>query len=228
VSSPPSPTGPGPEPGSPRIPDDYADLARRLRTAEDRLYPIAMVDTDRYQRAVRLVGLLAQEFAEIYATLDELALALPGGRERLVVLARAAGIALDGLDRDLVIEAAMSQRFRALLSDRSTELRQRLVAQARAAGLRWAILEEPDSAAWSAGSARWVETHVTTGALMIRAVSADPQTGRLSYRLEVFGGPDPEIGPAQGIRVEEFADRDAWLAAIDEARRAYESESGWA
>ncbi len=225
MSWPPSPTGPGEEAGPARIPDEYLDLARRLRTAEDRLYPIAMVDAERYQRAVRLVGLLAQELTQTYATLDELALAQPSGHRRLVAVAGAAGIALDGLDRDLVVQAAMSQRFRALLSDRSTELRQRLVAQARAAGRQWAVLEEPDSAAWSAGSARWVETHVATGALMIRAVAADPQTGRLSYRLEVFGGPDPETGPPQGIRVEEFADRDAWLAATDEVRRAYESES---
>jgi hypothetical protein len=225
MSSPPSHTGPGDSLGPARIPAEHADLARRLRNAEDRLYPIAMVDAERYERAVRLVGLLGRELAQTCATLDELALAQPRARERLVAVARAEGIPLAGLDPELVVEAAMSQRFRALLSEQATELRQRLVAEARAAGLRWAVLEEPDSAAWGTGSACWVEAHVGTGALMIRAVAADPQTGQPAYRLEVFGGRDPGTGPPQGIRVEEFVDRDAWLAAIDEVRRAYESES---
>jgi hypothetical protein len=225
MSSPPSHSGPGDSLGSAPIPAEHADLAHRLRAAEDRLYPIAMVDAERYERAVRLVGRLAQELALTCATLDELALAQPGARERLGAIAEAEGIDLAGLDSEVVVEAAMSQRFRALLSEAATQLRQRLVSRAREAGRPWAILEEPDPAAWSAGSARWVEAHVATGAVMIRAVAADPRTGRPTYRLEVFGGPDPQTGPAQGIRVEEFVDRDAWLAAVDDVRRAYESES---
>jgi hypothetical protein len=225
MSSPPSHTGPGDSLSPARIPAEHADLARRLRTAEDRLYPIAMVDADRYERAVRLVGLLAQELTQSCATLDELALAQPRARERLVAVAGAEAIPLAGLDTELVVEAAMSQRFRALLSEQAAELRQRLVAEARSAGRAWAVLEEPDPAAWGAGSARWVEAHVGTGALMIRAVAADQETGQPAYRLEVFGGPDAESGPPQGVHVEEFGDRDAWLAAIDEVRRAYESES---
>src|SRR5215475_14092663 len=86
------------------------------RTAEDRLYPIAMVDADRYERAVRLVGLLARELARTCASLDELALAQPIAREQLAAVARAEAIPLEGLDVELVVEAAMSQRFRALLS----------------------------------------------------------------------------------------------------------------
>jgi hypothetical protein len=225
MSSPPSQAGPGDSPGPARVPAEHADLARRLRTAEDRLYPIAMVDAERYERVLRLVGLLARELVQTCATLDELALAQPRATEQLGVLARTEGISLVGLDTDLVVEAAMSQRFRALLSEQATQLRQRQIAEARAAGQRWAVLEEPDPAAWSSGSARWVETHVATGALMIRVVDADPRTGQPAYRLEVFGGRDRENSHPHGIRVDEFVDRDAWLAAIDEVRRSFESES---
>jgi hypothetical protein len=196
-----------------------------LRSAEDRLFPIAMVDAERYERAVRLVGLLAQELTRHCASVDELALSEGWARETLAAVAREARTPLAGLDAGLVVEAAMSQRFRALLFEQATELRQRQLAQARAAGQRWAVLEEPDPAAWSTGSARWVEAHVATGALMVATVDADPQTGHPAYRLEVFGSSDPKAGPAQGVRVEHFVDRDAWLAAIDEVRRAYESES---
>ena len=223
MPSPPPHIGPGDAPSPARIPAEHADLARRLRTAEDRLYPIAMVDADRYERAVRLVGLLARELARTCASLDELALAQPFAREQLAAVARAEAIPLEGLDGELVVEAAMSQRFRALLSEQAAELRERLVAEARSAGQRWAILEEPDPAAWSAGSARWIEVHVETGALMIRGVAVDPQTGRSVYRIEVFGGRDAQSG--RGIQVQEFVDREAWLTAIDEVRRANESDS---
>jgi hypothetical protein len=228
MSEPPSepspPSGPGDAPGPGRIPPEYAALARRLRAAEDRLFPLAMVDTDRYQRAVRLVGLLARHLTETCASLDELDAAETEIRFRLGVLAATEGIPLDGLDTDLVIDAALSQRFRTLLMEQATELRRQRIEGARAAGHAWAVLEAPDAASWGGGSARWVETHVATGTLLVRSVSADPSTGTATYRIEVFGaGEMAESAP--GMRVEEFTDRDAWLAAIDQLRATLESES---
>lgn len=203
--------------GPGRIPVEYAELARQLRGAEDRLFPLAMIDTDRYQRAVRLVGLLARRLTESCASLEDLAAAGPDTRFRLLVIAEAEGIPLDGLDPDMVADAAMSQRFRALLAEQATQLRQRRIDRAREAGLAWAVLEEPDPAAWGGGSARWVEAHVATGTVLVRSVAADPNTGVATYRIEVLG----EVG----ARVEEFTDRDAWLAAADRIRIEIESES---
>ena len=214
MSDPSPPDSPGPG----RIPPEYAALARRLRAAEDRLFPLAMVDADRYQRAVRLVGMLARELTESCAGLDELDAAETALRFRLGVLAAAEGIPLDGLDTGLVIDAALSQRFRVLLMEQATDLRRQRIESARAAGQTWAVLEAPDAAAWGGGSARWVEAHVATGALLVRSATADPATGAATYRIEVFDRP-------QGMRVEEFADRDDWLAAIDQVRATLESES---
>jgi hypothetical protein len=222
-SSPAPGTGPGP------VPAEHAALARRLRAAEDRLYPLAMVDTDRYQRAVQLVGRLARRLAETCASLDELAAAEADARGWLDDPAVTGGIPLAGLDPDLVVEAALSQRFRTLLGDQGAALRERALERARAAGLAWAVLEEPDPAAWSAGSARWVEAHVVTGTVLVRSVAADPGTGAPVYRIEVFTGAGSGAGspgaPGHGIRVEEFQDRAAWQAAIEAVRRASESES---
>jgi hypothetical protein len=204
-----------------RIPVEYAELARQLRGAEDRLFPLAMIDTDRYQRAVRLVGLLARRLTDTCASLDDLAAAGPDTRFRLTVVAAAEGIPLDGLDPDLVADAALSQRFRELLAEQATELRQRRIERARTAGLAWAVLDEPDPAAWGTGSARWVEVHVATGTVLVRAVAADPNTGTTTFRIEVF---DSTIG-STGMRVEEFTNRAAWLAAIDRIRAGIESES---
>jgi hypothetical protein len=212
------PPAPGDSPGPGRIPPEYAALARRLRAAEDRLFPLAMVDTDRYQRAVRLVGLLARHLAGTCDSLADLDAAGTAAEFWLGVTAQAEGIPLDGLDTGLVIDAALSQRFRALLMEQDGDLRRERIERARRAGLTWAVLEEPDAAAWSGGSARWVEAHVATGTLLVRSVAADPATGVPTYRIEVFDNP-----PA--MRVEEFADRNAWLAAIDQVRAALESES---
>ncbi|GAA1790858.1 hypothetical protein HC028_00620 [Planosporangium flavigriseum] len=217
------PSAAGDNVGPAGIPAEHAALARRLREAEDRLFPLAMVDADRYQRAVLLVGLLARRLSETCASLDELAAGADGLTGWLVAAAGAEGVPLDGLDTALVVEAAMSQRLRGLLQEQADELRRQAVERARAAGLTWAVIEEPSPAAWRTGSARWVEAHIETDALMVRSVVADPRTGLPAYRLEVFGvaGDDP----SQGVRVEEFTDRDAWLAAADEVRSSFASES---
>jgi hypothetical protein len=182
-----------------------------------------MVDADRYQRAVRLVGMLARRLADTCANLDELAGAEVAALAWLVKTAAAEGLSLAGLDSNLVVEAAMSQRFRVLLAEQATDLQRQVIERARAAGQAWAVIEEPPPAAWSAGAARWVEAHVATGALLVRSVVADPQTGRPAYRLEVLGGGG--TGPGDGVRVDEYADRDAWLGAIDDVRNSFESQS---
>ncbi|MFD1935718.1 hypothetical protein ACFSKW_30030, partial [Nonomuraea mangrovi] len=144
-------------PSSP-IPAEYAELARRLRAAEDRLFPLAMIDADRYQRALQMVGALARRLARAG---DYPALAAAEGEMRGWL--DDVGVSLDGLDPQLVIEAAMSQRFRELL----TSYREQAVDRARAAGQEWAVVEDPDDAAWRGGSARWVDVHVPTGTVMV-------------------------------------------------------------
>jgi hypothetical protein len=214
----PSVPPPWPESAS-AVPPEHAALARRLRAAEDRIFPLAMIDTDRYQRAVRLVGALHRRLIESCHTIDELSDATEQVRFWLRIVATDEGIPLAGLDADLVADAAMSQRFRTLLAEQAAELRDRRIEQARASGQAWSVLEEPDPAAWGTGSARWVETHVTTGTVMVRSVEADPVTGAATYRLEVFGGSADRDGDLPGVRSEDFADRDAWLARIAEVRR---------
>jgi hypothetical protein len=199
--------------GPARVPDEYSALARRLRAAEDKLYPIAMVDAERYQRAVTLVGLLARRLATECASLDELAAAESRVRGWLIDT----DVSVAGIDADLVVESAMSHRFRELLTDQSAELRRAVVSRARSAGLAWAVLESPDAAAWSTGAARWVETHVATGTMLVRSVAADPVTGVATYQLEVLAG--------AAVRVQDFVDRAEWEAAVADVRRSVESES---
>ena len=81
--------------GSPdRIP---AAVLARFTSAEARLYPMAMTDPDGYERAVTLVGMVA----------NELMAALPG-------LADEKGLELGGLPPDAVVDAASALRCREL------------------------------------------------------------------------------------------------------------------
>ena len=57
----------------PGIPEEYRALAARLTAAEGQIFPLVMVDPERYQRAVTLIGLLSQYFTERAASLSELA-----------------------------------------------------------------------------------------------------------------------------------------------------------
>ena len=75
---------PGPSTGSGHIPPA---VLVRFTSAESRLYPMAMTDPDGYERAVTLVGMMANELrqqcADIESVLerrDELIAALRGWR----------------------------------------------------------------------------------------------------------------------------------------------------
>ena len=214
-----SPPVPGAGPGP--VPAEHAALARRLRTAEDRLYPLAMVDADRYQRAVQLVGRLAGRLAETCASLDELAAAEPRVRGWLADPEVTGGVPVAGLDPDLVVEAALAQRFRTLLSDQAAALRTRALERARAAGLAWAVLEEPDPAGLERGLG-------AVGGGARRHRNGPGPIGRRRSRDGCAGLPDRGVrrpGPRTGSGWRSSEDRAAWESAIEDARRAAESES---
>ena len=91
-----------------------ASVLVRFTSAESRLYPMAMTDPDGYERAVTLVGMVANELrqqcADIESVLerrDELIAALPG-------LAAAKGLELAGLPPDAIVDAASALRCREL------------------------------------------------------------------------------------------------------------------
>jgi hypothetical protein len=86
----------------------------RFTSAESRLYPMAMTDPEGYERAITLVGIVANELRQRCADLEsvlesrnELIAALPE-------LAAAKGLALGGLPPDAVVDAASALRYREL------------------------------------------------------------------------------------------------------------------
>jgi hypothetical protein len=86
----------------------------RFTNAEARLYPMAMTDPDGYERAITLVGMVADELRQQCADLEsvlerrnELIAALPE-------LAEERGLELGGLPPDAVVDAASALRCREL------------------------------------------------------------------------------------------------------------------
>lgn len=86
----------------------------RFTSAESRLYPMAMTDPDGYQRAITLVGVVANELRQhcddlesVLERRDELIAALPA-------LAAAKDLELGGLPPDAVVDAASALRCREL------------------------------------------------------------------------------------------------------------------
>ena len=86
----------------------------RFTLAEGRLYPMALSDPEGYERAIRLVGLVAEELrgqcADLQSVIDRrdaLIAALPG-------LAEANQLDLGGLPADAVVDAASALRCREL------------------------------------------------------------------------------------------------------------------
>ena len=182
--------------------------AARLRTAEDRLYPLAMVDVERYQRGTTLCGLLLDDLRatcpDIPSVLDRRTALL----HRLPSLASESGVGLDGLQPDILVDAAAALRCRELQALHLHTDREERIAAARARGEEW-LVEEPPPAEVMAGRWRRVELHLATGTELISTVEAGAGDLPATYSLEVA----PQAGSDPDARPEVFENEDAWTRA---------------
>ena len=90
-------------------------LQWRFTAAEGALYPLAITDPERYERAVTLVGLVFRQLRDECASIEDLVSRLPGA-EHVTRLAVAQGITLAGLDPAAIADAAAALRYRELES----------------------------------------------------------------------------------------------------------------
>ncbi len=196
------------------IPAAYRGLAARLQAAEDRVFPLAMVDADRYERAVTLVGLLRPEVDKRAPDLESSDRCGPALLAVARDLASRRALPTADLDLDAVVDAARSQRLRVLLVDIGRDSEATRIEQARAAGLAWAAVSEPAAADLGiAPQQQWVDVHVATGTRLVRQVRMDPTSGRALFQVDLRS-PD-----GQGMAIE-CADRAEWLETAEELRAA--------
>jgi hypothetical protein len=93
---------------------DRTALMRRFTAAESAIYPLAMTDPDRYERAVVVIGLVLQRLRHDYSSIDGLIEGLPAVAEQALELATEQGTSLAGLAPDVLGDAAAALRYREL------------------------------------------------------------------------------------------------------------------
>lgn len=86
----------------------------RFTSAEARLYPMAMADPEGYERAITLVGLVADELRKQCADIESVLACRERQIATLPELALAHGVELGGLPPDAVVDAASALRCREL------------------------------------------------------------------------------------------------------------------
>lgn len=89
-------------------------LLRRFSAAEGSIYPLAVTDPDRYERAVTVVGVLLRYLREECPDVGSLVDRLPELPGQAGQLARAHGVSLTQLAPDAVADAAAALRYREL------------------------------------------------------------------------------------------------------------------
>lgn len=176
----------------------------RWRAAEDRLFPIALVDPDAYRRALSLVAALLQKLRASTTSLDHL-LELDSHPAPLV-----AAVCVEGAADRMALEAAFAVRDRELAAAAERDRRARAIVAARNAGATWVDLEGSWEAVCRTGM-RHTEMHLASGRALVATV--DPYSGDDPHRLEVVVL-DTDIGtPVETTDQERlWADRATWLA----------------
>ena len=201
-------------------PEATSAFVARLESAERQIYPLAMVDTDRYERSVTLIGHLSRHLDGSGDSAEDLELLRPKALTRLRGIASEQAIVLADLDEGAVVDAALAQRYRVLRADAAIHSSDRAVEEARAAGETWAALEAPDvSTIGFAAVQRWVDMHLETGVRLVRTISPDALTGHARFRIELL-----HEGPADSSMVIDCDNRQEWLDEAAALRQALDGK----
>jgi|SoiMethySBSTD1v2_1073268.scaffolds.fasta_scaffold1087264_2 hypothetical protein len=91
-----------------------AEAMMRFTVAEGKVYPLAMTDPEGYERALTLVGLVADELRKSSPTFEAVLAARDDLIERLPDLAQAASAEPIGLPPSTIVDAASALRCREL------------------------------------------------------------------------------------------------------------------
>lgn len=201
------------------VPPSNAELVRRFEAAEARVFPLAMVDPDLYQRATLLVSGLARRLAEDGADPMQIERLLARADDLLGEVAAAAGLSTSGLVRSHLVDAAFAHAYRQQLAQNAAQAEKDRVDQARARGDRWVVIAEPSSEAQLVGSMRWVELHLATGQLLFRSIEVG-RDGTPRYVVETRGGEaEPSCSKAIPRHVRHVSgERDEWVALCARVR----------
>ena len=192
------------------------------RAAESRLYPLVIAQPELYERCVAVVRAVADHLRSA-RTPEQLAEAFGGRAAILDAVVASRGFATDGLDLELVAQAAFGLRYREVVTEVHREDAIRRVREAGRAGLPWVVLRETAGAAGPfAAPYDRMEMHVPSGTGVHAFVELGPEMDRPRFGVEVLqldprtGEPVSDTAPLAELRT--YGDRDRWLGAIEELR----------
>jgi hypothetical protein len=191
-------------------------VLRSWDEAEARLFPTIMARPDVYQRAVSLIQRLLGRLRETCLDLPSLLAAHERGGALVDELAEGADA---GIQPGLVAAAACAMRYRELVASLAAEGRLTVLARARDQGQPWTVAAETGSEDRAPFVPyQRIEAEPGTGRAVIISIEPDETLSRAVYRLD-RGQIDLATG---GLRVGEaigsYLDRDAFAAALREAR----------
>jgi hypothetical protein len=199
------------------------ELIAGWTAAEARLYPLVMAQPELYQRCVSVVRAVADDLRSA-RTPEQLAEAFRGRAAILESVVASKGFATEGLDLELVAQAAFGLRYREVVMEVQREDAIRRVREAGQTRLPWVVLRETAGAAGPfAAPYDRLEMHVPTGVGLHAFVELGPEMDRPRFGVEVLkldprtGDRVSDIGPPAELRT--YGDRDRWQEAIEEVRR---------
>ena len=200
-----------------------AETLRSWDEAEARLFPLVMSRPEAYQRALLLIG-------EVLALLRTSAQDIPA---LLAESARGAALAaeatgggpddrdfLTGIRLDLIAAAACATRYRELRGALADRERAAALADARARGESWAVVEESgDQARAPYLPYHRIEAHVQSGRAVIVSIEPDETLSRALWRLDE-AVLDPATGRvAVGAEIGSYLEAGQFEDALASARR---------
>ena len=154
--------------------DDALSRARQSwRAAEARLYPLAMINVDGYQRALVLVASTCEQLRAVTTTPAELLACQPRSLEYVAAACDATGTSAQGLEPDDIFGSAAAARDRELAGEERRLARLAAVERAGAAGADWTDIHA-DALGPRVPELRM---HVGTGWAILTEVGADQATG---------------------------------------------------
>lgn len=198
------------------------ELIAGWRAAEARLYPLVMAQPELYERYLAVVRAVADDLRSA-RTPQQLGEAFGGRAAILDAVVASRGFATDGLDLELVAQAAFGLRYREVVAEVRREDAVRRVREARRAGVPWVVLRETAGTAgpFVAPYDR-LEMHVPSGTGLHAFVELGPEMDRPRFGVEVLqldprtGYPVSDAAPPAELRT--YGDRYRWEGAIEEAR----------
>jgi hypothetical protein len=207
------PDSTGAQPAGPEVP---RAVLRSWDEAEARLFPTIMARPDVYQQAVSLIQRLLGRLRETCLDLPGLLAAHERGGDLVDELGEGADA---GIQPGLVAAAACAMRYRELVASLAAQGRLAALIRARDQGESWAVVAETGSEDRAPFVPyQRIEAEPGTGRAVIISIEPDETLSRALYRLD-RGQIDLATG---GLRIGEaigsYLDRDAFAAALREAR----------